>query len=112
MLLAKLRVIQIGLDFCSKKSYVNIIFESDCLELVDLIIDGRDHTLHTYATDILRIRDALHGNGNTTLVHVIREQNMCADFMAKERSHARYSARSNYPPAGMESFILIDKLGT
>jgi len=54
------------------------------LEAVDLIIDGHDHTLHTYATDILHIRDVLHENGNTTLVHVLREQNMCADFMAKE----------------------------
>jgi len=54
------------------------------LEAVDLIIDGRDHTLHTYASDILHIRDDLHGNGNTTLVHVHMKQNMCAGFMAKE----------------------------
>jgi len=45
-LLTELRVIQIGLDFCSKKGYVNIICESDCLEAVDLIIVGRDHMLH------------------------------------------------------------------
>ena len=82
-LLTELRVIQIGLDFCSKKGYVNIICESDCLEAVDLIIDSRDHHLHTYATYILHIRDALLGDGNTTLVHVLREQNICADFMAK-----------------------------
>jgi hypothetical protein len=55
-LLAELRVIQIGLDFCSLKGYDNITCESDCLEAIDLIIDGRDHTLHTYATDILHIR--------------------------------------------------------
>jgi len=48
--------------------------------------------LHTYATDIIYIRDILHGNGNITLVHVIREQNMCGDFMAKKRLHARCSA--------------------
>ena len=42
-LLADLRAIQIGIDFCSLKGYVNIIYESDCLEAVDLIIDGRDH---------------------------------------------------------------------
>jgi hypothetical protein len=46
-LLAELRAIQIGLDFCCKKGYVNIICESDCLETIDLIIVGRDHTLHT-----------------------------------------------------------------
>ena len=93
-LLVELLAIQIGLEFCSKKGYVNIIRESNCLEAIDLIIAGCDHTLHTYATDILHIRDVLHENGNTTLAHVLREQNMCADFMAKEGSHARCSARN------------------
>jgi len=111
-LLDELRAIQIGLDFCSLKGYVNIICESDYLEAVNLIIDGRDHTLHTYATDFLHIRDALHGNGNTTLVHVLREQNMCADFIAKEGSHTRCSTRWNCPPPGMESLILRDKFGS
>lgn len=41
-LLAELRAIQIALDFCSKKCYVNVICESDCLEAVDPIIDGHD----------------------------------------------------------------------
>jgi len=47
------------------------------LEAVGLIIAGRDHTLHTNATDLFHIRDVLHGNKNTTLVYVHREQNMC-----------------------------------
>ena len=92
-LLAELRAIQIGHDFSSLKGYVNIICESDCLEVVDLIIDCRDHTLHTYATNILYIRNALYENGNTTFVHVLKKQNMCADFIAKEESHAMYSDR-------------------
>jgi len=75
---------QICLDFCNKKGYVNIICENNCLEAVELIIVGRDHTLHTYVIDILHIRDALHENGNTTLMYVLREQNMCAYFMANE----------------------------
>ncbi|KEH22036.1 FBD protein [Medicago truncatula] len=56
--------------------------------------------------------DALHGNGNTTLVHVLREQNMCANFIVKEGSHAKCSAHWNHPPPDMESLILRDKLGT
>jgi len=95
-----------------KKSYVNIICESDCLEAVDLIIVDRDHTLHAYATDILHIRDDLHGNENTTLMHVLMEQNMCADFMANKRLHARCSVNGNCPSSGMESLILRDKLRT
>jgi hypothetical protein len=38
-----------------------------------LFVVGRDHTLHAYATNILHIKNALHGNGNTTLVHVLME---------------------------------------
>ena len=75
------------------------------MEVVDLIIDGHDHTLHTYVSDILHIRDVLHENGNSTLVHVLMEQNMCADSMAKEGSHARCSAHWICPPPGMESLI-------
>jgi hypothetical protein len=82
------------------------------LEAVDLIIAGHDHTLHSYATNILHIKDVLHENGNTTLVHVLREPNICADSMAKEGSHARCSAHWNCPPPNMESLILRDKLGT
>ncbi|XP_024628672.1 uncharacterized protein [Medicago truncatula] len=111
-LLAELRAILICLNFCSRKGYVNIICKSDCFEVVDLIIDGHDHTLHTYATHILHIRDVLHENEKTTLVHVLREQYMCAYFMAKEGSHARCSAHWNCPPLGMESLILRDMLGT
>ena len=44
------------------------------MEVFDLIIVGRDHTLHIYATVILHIKDALHENGNTTLVHVLRNK--------------------------------------
>jgi len=82
------------------------------LEAVDLIIDGHDHTLHTYPTGILHIRDVLHENDNTTLVHVLKEQNMCADFMAKKGSHVRCSTHWNCHPSGMKSLILRDKLGT
>jgi len=112
MLLAELRVVQVGLDFCSIKGYVNIIRESDCLDAVDLIIVGRDHSLHAYVTDILHIIDVLHGNGNATSVHVLREQDMCVDFMVKEGSHAKCFAHKNCPPTGQEPLILRDKFGT
>jgi len=75
-----------------------------------MIIAGCDYTLHAYAYDIPHIKDVLHGNGNTTLVHVLRKQNMCANFMAKEGSHARCSTYWNGPPSGMESLIFRDKL--
>jgi hypothetical protein len=60
--------------------------------VVELVVVGHNHTLHTYAIDILHIRDDLHENGNTTLMHVIKEQNMCANFMVKEGSHSKCSS--------------------
>ena len=72
--------------FVVKKGYVNIICESDCLEVVDLIIDGHDHTLHTYATDILHIRDVLHENENATLVHVLGNKT-CVQILWLRKDH-------------------------
>jgi len=60
--------------------------------------------------DIIHIRDVLHGNRNTTLMHVFREQNMCADFIAKEESYARCSVQWNFHLPHME--YLIRELGT
>jgi len=80
------RAIQIGLDFCSKKGYVNIICESDCLKAVDLIIAGRDHTLHTYAIDILHIKDALHG---MEIQHwcMLLENKICVQILCLRKNH-------------------------
>jgi len=88
-LLAELRDIHIGLDLCQERGYNNINCVIDCLETVELFVASRDHTSHTYAPNILHLRDVLHKNGNTTLVHVLREQNMCANFMAKQESYSR-----------------------
>ncbi|KEH42076.1 hypothetical protein MTR_1g060780 [Medicago truncatula] len=49
-LLAELRAIYICLDFCCKKCYDNIICESDCLESVELIINGCDCLVHYFLT--------------------------------------------------------------
>ena len=54
------------------------------MEAVELIIVKRDDTLYTYAIEILHIRDTFNGNKNTAFLHVLRKQNMCANFMAKE----------------------------
>jgi hypothetical protein len=70
--------------------------------------------LYIYSTDILLhiIIDGLHEIGSIALVHVLSEQNIRANFMAKEGSHSRCSVYWNCPPPGLESLILRDKLGT
>lgn len=41
------------------------------------------------------------------LVHVLREQNKCADFLAKAGTHSTISAQWESPPPELESLILF-----
>jgi len=90
-LLAKLRAIQLGIATCYDLGYTHFICESDCLEAIDLILNVTNASLHVYAFVLLEISDALH-HGTINLVHITREQNICADFMAKKDAHSASSA--------------------
>jgi hypothetical protein len=80
MLLAKSCAIQIVLEFCRNKGYKNIVCESHCLEVVELFNAGWDNTLHVYASDIFYVIDVPHETDSTSLIHIFRKQNICADF--------------------------------
>jgi len=111
-LLVELRAIQIGIDICHNRSYTNVICESDCLEVVKIFIGSSSHNLHVHASTILQIFEALQQEDNYILVHILLEQNMCADFMAKEGTHSITIVTWDRPPPGMESLLLRGKLGT
>jgi hypothetical protein len=108
-LLAELRAIQLGIATCYDLGYTHFICESDCLEAIDLILNVTNASLHVYASVLLEISDALH-HGTINLVHIPREQNICADFMAKKGAHSASSAHWDRPPDGLESLLLRDKL--
>jgi hypothetical protein len=55
--------------------------KSDCLEVVELFIDDRDHNLHAYVTYIFNIRDDLNENSNTTLQHDILKNKICVQIL-------------------------------
>jgi len=111
-LLAELHAIQIGIDICHNRGYTNVTCESDCLEAVNIFIGLSSHNLHVHASTILQISETLRQEENYTLVHILREQNMCADFMAKEGSHSASTVIWDRPPPGMESLLLRNKLET
>jgi len=105
------RAIQLGIATCYDLGYTSIICESDCLEAVNLIHNLENASLHVYASLLLEISDALH-NGTINLVHILREQNINIDFMAKEASYSACSAHWTRPPAGLDSLILRDNLAS
>lgn len=54
-LLVELCVIQMSPDLCYNKGYNNLIYESDCMEVIDQINVRCDHTLHIYMISLLQI---------------------------------------------------------
>jgi len=59
------------------------------LKVVDLIYIIINASLHVYVHVLLEISEALH-HGTINLVHIVREQNICVDFMAKESVHSSH----------------------
>jgi len=91
-LLVELRAIQFGIAACYDLGYTHFICESDCLKAIDLILNVTNVSLHVYVYVLLEIPDVLH-HGTINLVHIPREQNICADFMAKKGAHSASSAQ-------------------
>lgn len=44
---------------------IPILFVDGSLETVELFVDDHDHVLYIYATDIIVVKDVLHGNDIT-----------------------------------------------
>jgi len=109
-LMADIRAIQLVIATCYNLGCTNILCESDCLETVNLIHNLKNASLHVYAL-LPEITDALH-HETVNLVHILREHNICANFMAKETSYSAYSAHWTRPPAGIESLLLKDNLAS
>jgi hypothetical protein len=108
-LLAELRAIQIGIATCYDLGYTHFIGESDCLEVINLILNVTNVSLHVYASVLLEISDALR-HGTINLIHIPREQNICVDSLAKKGAHSASSAHWDRPPDGLKSLLLRDKL--
>ena len=89
--------------------YTSIICESDGLKAVNLIHNLENASLHVYAFVLLKISDALH-HGTVNLVHILREQNICADFMVKEASYSACSTHYTRPPVDLKSPLQRDNL--
>lgn len=111
-LLAELLAIQRGLELCHTKGFEQIICESDSLEAVQLFSMDSTHALHSYASLILQISEALQRTRTISLSHVPRDHNRCADFLANEGSRSMADMLWDHPPPGLESLILRDKLGS
>lgn len=106
ILLVELKVIHQGFILAWHKDFRNIICESDCLEVVRLVNSGTK-AFHVYSLVTADIRQVMGWSWESKLVHVYREGNTCADFLAKKGAEGSFllDVYQDYPK-GILSLIM------
>ncbi|KAF2322315.1 hypothetical protein GH714_011106 [Hevea brasiliensis] len=112
VLAAELIGISFGLQLAWLNGFRRVIVESDSLKAVKLINNERDISLHPLAL-IQDCRRLMKMDWDCYLSHIYREQNFCADSLAKQ-SHGlqiQELAVWDSPPWKVLRFLNDDKLG-
>ncbi|KAF2289542.1 hypothetical protein GH714_037023 [Hevea brasiliensis] len=84
VLAAELIGISFGLQLAWLNGFRRVIVESDCLKAVKLINNEKDIFFHPLAALIQDCRRLMKMNWHCCLSHVYREQNFCADSLARQ----------------------------
>lgn len=112
-LLAELLAVKNGLHHAWHMGTRSVLCESDSYEVVSLLNGVESHIYHVYAGIIEEILSLVHRQWAVQFGHVLREANMCADFLAKEAWKMSSSSKEwkDHPPL-MGSLLLQDMLGS
>ncbi|KAF2322313.1 hypothetical protein GH714_011053 [Hevea brasiliensis] len=109
VLAAELIGISFGLQLAWLNGFRRVIVESDSLKAVKLINNERDISLHPLAALIQDCRRLMKMDWDCYLSHIYREQNFCADSLAKQ-SHGlqiQELAVWDSPPWKNETMVAI-----
>ncbi|KAF7805662.1 aspartic proteinase-like protein 2 [Senna tora] len=108
---AELRGVLDGLDLLWSKGFRRVVIESDSEVALDLIKNGVDQSHHVSGL-VHQIRSLINQNWDAELVHVFREANHAADFMAK-LSHSLPNGLHVFerPQAGLGKILANDLYG-
>jgi hypothetical protein len=111
ILLAKLTTLYQGLVLADSLNFNELAYYSDSLLTVNLIKQDLNH-YHVYVVLIQNIRDLISSR-NYSLHHSLREDNQCADFMAKiGASNDVDLLIHSHPPEELLPLLHSDELGT
>lgn len=97
-----------GLSLIQDMGLLSVSIETDCLEMVSLIKDHSHHAQHPFADILQLITNIMSSNRLFSLHHVLREQNACADHLAKLGSSGTGFNRWDNPPESLVQLLLID----
>ncbi|CAL0306241.1 unnamed protein product [Lupinus luteus] len=107
----ELKSILHGLTHVWDSGFRNVICHSDSLESISLI-KGNIHHFHMYITLAFAIKELLNRERIVLLDHVVRETNLCANFLAKLGAREDISSKVwEQPPNELSSLLSRDQNG-
>ena len=83
VLIAELFGIYNGLVLLINNSVLHVECETDSIEIINLLMDRQSHSFHVYASLLAKITSLLDHLPGLVFKHVLREGNVCADFLAR-----------------------------
>lgn len=97
---------------CWNVNLCKVICFTDSLHVLGLVQEG-NYLLHNFGNEIALIRDLPNRDWDCQLLHTLREDNVCADFLAKQGSHGNSTFLVlTTPPRDLVDLIVVDAAGT
>lgn len=108
---AELMALLHGVDLCWRLGFKEVMRYSDSLHTINLIKEGNPN-LHRFGNEVAEIKQMLQQDWIVQIHHTLREENQCADFLAKMGARSSEAmAVIDKPPSGMDTLLLADALG-
>jgi hypothetical protein len=108
-LIAELFGIYNGLVLLINNSVLHVECETDSTEIINLLMDRQSHSFHAYASLLAKITNLLDHLPGLVFKHVLREGNVCADFLARLGRNSTLGVTTWVtPPDGLLSLLNFD----
>ncbi|XP_031112160.1 uncharacterized protein LOC116016136 [Ipomoea triloba] len=107
----ELRALELALRWTESKGIPNIEVQTDCKEM-EKALNGTNESNHQLGALKVRCRELIRRSGCTTVIHVFREQNFVADFLALIAANRREPCIIFVSsPPGCNTLVCNDQMG-
>ncbi|XP_031112097.1 uncharacterized protein LOC116016074 [Ipomoea triloba] len=106
----ELRALELALRWTESKRIFNMEIQTDCKEMVKALNDANESNYQRGALKS-RCRELIRRSGCTAVVHIFREQNFVADFLATLAANRREPCIIFVsPPPGCDTLVCNDQM--
>ncbi|KAJ1428154.1 Ribonuclease H domain [Sesbania bispinosa] len=108
---AELMVVLVALEFTWDKGWRYLILESDCMDVVNIFTTGLGTSFHKFSGLVKTIQDLLARDWMVNFLHVYREANEPADWLAYHGARVVLPVKwLDVPPPDVETMVVIDSI--